>query len=118
MRPFTAADFKSPESVEAIKKLYANHPVTAGYLVARLVHDLTLMEALPAHVARLGRWWVVWSAKDWMTEANSDRKSFDAFHRIVPLAAEGVVDHFRPEILLTTFAPDVATFDGAWIEWI
>jgi hypothetical protein len=72
-------------------------------LAARMLSDLIWSGALPAHVNRLGQWWEVSSAMDWL--ATQDGIGIDAFARIVPFPVAGPNSH-HSEILLTAFAEE------------
>jgi hypothetical protein len=85
------------------------------HLAARMLFDLVLLGALPAHVDRLGQWWEISAGKDWL--AAPDGKGIDVFVTIVPFPMAGPNSH-RSEILLTAFADAVVTSGSDGVHWI
>jgi hypothetical protein len=84
------------------------------HLAARMLGDLILSGALPARVNRVGQWWEVSCATDWLV----GRGGIGAFTRIAPFPAAGP-NSMHSEILLTAFADNVVTssaVDG--VKWI
>jgi hypothetical protein len=105
------------DPIASLRKMYAGKSApTAAYLAARLMHDLILMDALPARVERSDQWWIISADRDWLASSEGTG-STNAFYRIIPFTVAGPNTH-RTEVLLTAFADVVVTRGNDGTAWI
>lgn len=64
------------------------------HLAAKMLSDLVVTGAIPTSVMKVGQWWVISSATDWI--AGPDGVGMDEFAKIIPFGRNS----HRAEILL------------------
>lgn len=97
------------------RKMFLPPDRPTGEYLAELTAKLAqLRGSHPATVDRLGNWWKVSSAVDWLREYSTDGE-FNVFDKMVPYPAAGLF-MFHPEVLLTAYANCVVSVVGQRIE--
>lgn len=87
---------------------------TGEYLAELTARLAQLRGSHPATVDRLGSWWKVSSAVDWLRAYSTDGE-FSVFDKMVPYPAAGLF-MFQPEVLLTAYANCVVSVVDQQIE--
>ncbi len=101
------------ETIRQRADWYAGGTPHGLHMALGMVRDLLVRYQLPVRIDHADGWWVITSAKDWLTPDDNG----DAFSDVMPLP-EGGAFAIRTEVVIASLSRAVVSAGAGGVRWI